>query len=135
MANSENRGKEVDEVKDVPTPLVNRSRRMSGSMSRSTRESLSNYPTAFGANPLESALRQSNHAYDEEALRWAALEKLPTYDRLRTSVFQKHSGSVRQVDVKDLSKEDFRHLLQKAQRNADAEDEQLIVKLRKRLDM
>ncbi|XP_024394096.1 ABC transporter G family member 29 isoform X2 [Physcomitrium patens] len=108
---------------------------MSGSMSRSTRESLSNYPTAFGANPLESALRQSNHAYDEEALRWAALEKLPTYDRLRTSVFQKHSGSVRQVDVKDLSKEDFRHLLQKAQRNADAEDEQLIVKLRKRLDM
>lgn len=111
------------------------SRRFSNSISRSRRESF-NYPSGFGTNPLEAAARQSNnHAYDdEEALRWAALEKLPTYDRIRTSVFQKHSGSVRQVDVKDLSMADFQHLLQKVHRNQDAEDEQLIVKMRKRLD-
>lgn len=123
-------------VSEIPTMMLpSRSKRMSNSVnSRSRRESFSNYPSGFGTNPLEAASRQSNHAYDEEALKWAALEKLPTYDRIRTSVFQQHTGSVKQVDVKDLSMADFQHLLQKVHRNQDDEDDQLIVKMRKRLD-
>jgi hypothetical protein len=120
---------------EVPISMMpSRSRRLSNSISNSRRESFS-YPSAgFGTNPLESASRQSNHDYDEEALRWAALEKLPTYDRIRTSVFQKHTGSVRQVDVKDLSMTDFQHLLEKVHRNQEDENEQLVFKMRKRLD-
>ena len=118
---------------DVPMSMMpSRSRRMSNSNSR--RESFSYPSSGFGTNPLEAAARQSNRGYDEEALRWAALEKLPTYDRIRTSVFQKSTGSVRQVDVKDLSVTDFQYLLDKVHRNQEDENEQLVFKMRKRLD-
>ena len=48
---------------------------------------------------------------EEEALKWAALEKLPTYDRLRTSIIKqltleennKIYVGYRQVDVRKLS--------------------------------
>lgn len=116
--------------------MPSRSRRASNSMSNSRRESFSSYPAsqAFGSNPLEAASRQSNREYDEEALKWAALEKLPTYDRIRTSVLKKHTGSVHQVDVQDLSMMDFQDLLEKVHRNQEDENEQLVFKMRKRLD-
>ena len=85
-------------------------------------------------NPLESASRRSTKEEDEADLRWAALEKLPTYKRLRTSILQKHTGSVREVDVKHLSMADFNHLVQTLHRPPDKEDEQLYTKMRQRLD-
>lgn len=87
-----------------------------------------------GGNPLDLSLRQSNRDEDEDALRWAALEKLPTYRRIRTSILQKHTGSIREVDVKYLSMADFHHLLQTLHRPTDNEEEQLLSKMRKRLD-
>jgi len=120
-----------------------RSRRSSRSMSRADFRSSSlrgstgatNFNIFGGGNPLESALGSSHAEDDEQALRWAALEKLPTFNRLRASIFQKHTGSVRQVDVqKDLSTADFHHLLDKLHRKAADEDEQLFVKMRQRLD-
>lgn len=105
----------------------------SSSLSRST--GATNFNIFGGGNPLESALGSSHAEDDEQALRWAALEKLPTFNRLRASIFQKHTGSVRQVDVqKDLSTADFHHLLDKLHRKAADEDEQLFVKMRQRLD-
>lgn len=105
----------------------------SSSLSRST--GTANFNIFGGGNPLESAMGSSHAEDDEQALRWAALEKLPTFNRLRASIFQKNTGSVRQVDVqKDLSTADFHHLLDKLHRKAADEDEQLFVKMRQRLD-
>ena len=129
-----------DEYTDGEIPM--RPRRISQSMSRSVRGGdtgisgslgrAGSYSLFGGSNPLEESSNRVGD--DEEALRWAALEKLPTYDRVRTSILQKHTGSIHQVDVqKDLSMDDIHHLLHKLHRTT-GEDEQLLVKLRKRLD-
>lgn len=85
-------------------------------------------------NPLDSASRHSTREEDETDLRWAALEKLPTYNRIRTSILQKHTGSVREVDVKHLSMADFNHLLQTLHKPTANDEQQLFAKMRKRLD-
>jgi len=120
------------------------SRRQSLNLSRSVRASSTRFSDSLsrsagygyfgGSNPLEAQSMGSTRDDDENALKWAALEKLPTFNRLRTSIFEKDTGSIRHMDVKDLSTTDFNHLLQKLARPTDAEDEQLLAKVRKRLD-
>jgi hypothetical protein len=126
-------GKEDVELGDEDPGALSRatSRRqsLSSSLSRSA-----GYGYFGGSNPLEGQAMGSTREDDEEALKWAALEKLPTFDRLRTSVLQKESGSMRQVDVKDLSTTDFNHLLEKVYRTTDDEHNHLLSKVRKRLD-
>ena len=62
-----------------------------------------------------SGLRQSRRHNrsvdeDEEVLKWAAIEKLPTYDRLRTSIMQfyeeNETGINKEVDVRKLDGND-----------------------------
>lgn len=44
---------------------------------------------------------------DEEALRWAALERLPTFDRVRRGIlFRNDSGGCDEVEVSRLGFED-----------------------------
>ncbi|CAD5187842.1 unnamed protein product [Musa acuminata subsp. malaccensis] len=43
---------------------------------------------------------------DEEALRWAALERLPTYSRVRRGIFRAAAGDYSEVDVARLSSGD-----------------------------
>jgi len=50
---------------------------------------------------------------DEEALRWAALEKLPTYDRARTAVLAMPEGELREVNVQKLGPQERHALLQR----------------------
>lgn len=50
---------------------------------------------------------------DEEALRWAALEKLPTYDRARTAVLAMPEGDLRHVNVQKLDPQERHALLQR----------------------
>ncbi|KAL6655738.1 hypothetical protein ACP70R_006564 [Stipagrostis hirtigluma subsp. patula] len=50
---------------------------------------------------------------DEEALRWAALERLPTYDRARTAVLAMPEGEVREVNVQKLGPQERHALLQR----------------------
>uniref|UniRef100_A0A0D3H5G1 ABC transporter domain-containing protein n=1 Tax=Oryza barthii TaxID=65489 RepID=A0A0D3H5G1_9ORYZ len=47
---------------------------------------------------------------DEEDLRWAALEKLPTYDRARTALLAMPDGELREVNVQRLTAEERRAL-------------------------
>lgn len=130
-----------------PSKSIGRSSRR-GSLSRSrslAREMLASgsigtaAPQSYGlfgaaGNLLDAASRSSTREEDENDLRWAALEKLPTYKRIRTSILQQHTGSLRELDVKKLSVADFQHLLQTLHRPTDNDDEQILAKLRKRLD-
>jgi hypothetical protein len=50
---------------------------------------------------------------DEEALRWAALEKLPTRDRARTAVLAMPEGGLREVNVQKLAPHERHALLQR----------------------
>ncbi|XP_024532537.1 ABC transporter G family member 39 isoform X2 [Selaginella moellendorffii] len=75
---------------------------------------------------------------DEEALKWAALEKLPTYDRLRTAIIKNvgEHGSTRHehIDVKSLGLVERRNLVEKLLATTDTENEMFIRKLRERID-
>ena len=71
---------------------------------------------------------------DEEALKWAALERLPTVDRVYTSVIHGSGGGVEQVDVRDLSPLEKQELLDKLLKAAENETGQILRKMRKRLD-
>lgn len=74
---------------------------------------------------------------DEEALKWAALEKLPTYDRLRTTILQKSLGSRvvhEEVDVTKIGFEQRRQIIDDLLQVADEDNERFLVKLRNRID-
>ncbi|KAF7026533.1 hypothetical protein CFC21_038644 [Triticum aestivum] len=65
------------------------SRRSASAASWGSRRSFSIHSQA--ADPFGRAASQQGHHDDEENLRWAALEKLPTYDRMRRAVV--HGGA------------------------------------------
>ncbi|WVZ64278.1 hypothetical protein U9M48_013825 [Paspalum notatum var. saurae] len=78
---------------------------------------------------------------DEEALRWAALEKLPTRDRVRRAILQAPAvvplpgpAGVVDVDVLDLGPVERRALLERLVRVADEDHERFLVKLKERLE-
>ncbi|KAL6006089.1 transcription factor [Asimina triloba] len=79
---------------------------------------------------------------DEEALRWAAIEKLPTYDRLRTSILQSYVESEtstnqllsREVDVRKLNMEERQEFIERLFKVAEEDNERFLRKFRNRID-
>ncbi|KAL2940233.1 ABC transporter G family member 42 [Bienertia sinuspersici] len=81
------------------------------------------------------------HEEDEEALRWAALEKLPTYNRLRTSVLKSYAESQNQskilhkeVDVRNLDVNDRIEFIDRLFKVAEEDNEKFLKKLKDRID-
>ncbi|KAI5057346.1 hypothetical protein GOP47_0027361 [Adiantum capillus-veneris] len=75
---------------------------------------------------------------DEEALKWAALEKLPTYDRLRKGILQhvSNTGSMRhqEIEIRKLGLAEKRQLMEKVLHATEEDNERLLLKLRERLE-
>ncbi|EFJ25271.1 ATP-binding cassette transporter [Selaginella moellendorffii] len=75
---------------------------------------------------------------DEEALKWVALEKLPTHNRLRTALLQnlgENGGQqITYQDVKKLGSQEKRGLIQKLLGVQESEDEKFVRRLRERID-
>ncbi|KAI3727207.1 hypothetical protein L1987_67018 [Smallanthus sonchifolius] len=78
--------------------------------------------------------KSSREEDDEEALKWASLEKLPTFDRLRKGLLFGSTGASNEVDVDNLGTEDRKHLLDRLVKVADEDNEKFLLKLRHRLD-
>ena len=64
-------------------------------------------------DPFGRVQSEQEHRDDEENLRWAALEKLPTYDRARTAVLAMPEGELREVNVQKLGPQERHALLQR----------------------
>lgn len=72
---------------------------------------------------------------DEEALKWAALEKLPTYDRIRKGILSGAAGGdFQEVDVQKLGFQEKKSLLERLIRVADEDNEKFLWKLKSRMD-
>ncbi|XP_022732621.1 ABC transporter G family member 32 [Durio zibethinus] len=71
---------------------------------------------------------------DEEALRWAALERLPTYARVRRGIFRNMVGDSKEVDVSELELTDQKLLLERLVKSADDDPERFFDRMRKRFD-
>ncbi|KAL3687135.1 hypothetical protein R1sor_013444 [Riccia sorocarpa] len=122
--------------------------RRSGSFSRTPRSSMSMGGSArwtnFGPDQTfsrGSERREQDDLNDEEALKWAALEKLPTYDRIRTTILENLKGSRKyreQVDLRLLGKDANygQKLIQNlfGQSSTEDDNEKFLVKLRARID-
>ncbi|GAB4842032.1 transcription factor [Ancistrocladus abbreviatus] len=78
--------------------------------------------------------RSSREEDDEEALKWAALEKLPTYSRLRKGILTGPSGRVNEVDIKHLGIEEQRKLVDKLVHVPEEDNEKFLLRLKSRLD-
>lgn len=91
-----------------------------------------------------SVSRQSVRAdEDEEALRWAALEKLPTYDRLRKTVLKSFmeapsQGRVKvvhkEIDVRKMDMNEKQEFIDRFFKVAEEDNEKFLTKFRDRIE-
>ncbi|WOK99145.1 hypothetical protein Cni_G07857 [Canna indica] len=74
---------------------------------------------------------------DEEALKWASLEKLPTFDRVRRGILKLPDGGGRrlqEVDVQKLGYNELKAMLERLVHVADEDNERFLLKLKDRID-
>ncbi|XWS26922.1 hypothetical protein CRYUN_Cryun26dG0071800 [Craigia yunnanensis] len=70
---------------------------------------------------------------DEEALKWAVLERLPTYERARKGVLHGILGDMKEIDLRNLGFQERKELLNRFIKNAD-NNEDYLKKLKERID-
>ncbi|XP_031120033.1 ABC transporter G family member 35-like [Ipomoea triloba] len=115
----------------------NFSRNFSRSVSRSASRASRIMEEVF--TPV-SARRSTRAEEDEEALRWAALEKLPTYDRLRKTVLKSYADNEddkvmhKEVDVRKLDMNVRQDFIDRTFKVAEEDNERFLKKLRNRID-
>lgn len=83
---------------------------------------------------MEPFSTSQNEQDDEEALKWASLERLPTYARLRKGILTSSKGHVNEIDINSLSFHDRTKLIQRLINVADVDNHNFLSKLRHRID-
>lgn len=83
--------------------------------------------------------RSAREEDDEEALRWAAIEKLPTYDRMRKGILLPGAvagvgGAGQEVDIQGLDLNERKNLIERLIRTAEEDNERFLLKLRDRME-
>lgn len=71
---------------------------------------------------------------DEEALRWAALERLPTYNRVRRGIFTNIVGDKKEVDLNELELEERKVVLDRLVNSIEEDAERFFGRIRRRFD-
>ncbi|GKA02798.1 ABC transporter G family member 32 isoform X2 [Tanacetum coccineum] len=73
--------------------------------------------TAENLSVRSSSFREDGD--DEEALRWAAIERLPTYSRVRKGIFTNIVGDAKQVEVNEMQSEEIKVVIERLLTSAD----------------
>ncbi|XP_010244008.1 PREDICTED: pleiotropic drug resistance protein 2-like isoform X2 [Nelumbo nucifera] len=88
--------------------------------------------------PPDVFSRSGRHGDDEEELKWAAIERLPTYDRLRRGMLTQvlDNGRVvrNEVDITKLGVDDKKLLMDSILKVVEDDNEKLLLRLRERTD-
>ncbi|CAK9171344.1 unnamed protein product, partial [Ilex paraguariensis] len=89
-----------------------------------------------GSARLDSFSRCYREEDAEEALKWAALERLPTYLRIRRGILagEEGQGQPREIDIKSLGLIDRKNLLERLVKNPEEDNEKFLLKLKERID-
>lgn len=82
---------------------------------------------------MEVFSRPSVEADDEEALKWAALEKLPTNLRIRRGILTEDEGKSREIDIMNLGIVERRNLVERILKIAEEGNEEYLLKLKERI--
>ena len=82
--------------------------------------------------------RSKRDSVDEEELKWAAIERLPTSDRLRKGILKQvlDNGSIvhEEVDVSHLGIQDKKLLIESILKVVEDDNEKFLQRLRDRID-
>lgn len=113
-----------------------------GSMRRSISRSVSRASRNLEDIFSSGSRRTQSVNDDEEALKWAAIEKLPTYSRLRTTLMTSvieddvygNQLLSKEVDVTKLDGEDRQKFIDMVFKVAEQDNERILTKLRNRID-
>ncbi|RWW82563.1 hypothetical protein BHE74_00008960 [Ensete ventricosum] len=114
---------------------------MTSELTRSSSSS-SRWSWTGGYQDPADVFRQRSIAAEEgdeqESLMWAALEKLPTYDRMRKGIIRQTvdgEGAVcSEVDIHRLRRQDRKLLLDRIFRVVEEDNERFLRRLRDRMD-
>ena len=102
--------------------------------SGSIREVWQGAPDVFQRN----STRRHDAADDEEELKWAAIERLPTYDRVRKGMLQQVMSNGRvvrnEMDVTNLGAQDKKQLLESILKVVEDDNDKFLRRLRDRTD-
>uniref|UniRef100_A0ACD6AER2 Uncharacterized protein n=1 Tax=Avena sativa TaxID=4498 RepID=A0ACD6AER2_AVESA len=129
-------------------------RRMSRSIGRGMGMETWGVDEAFlqggGGGGSRRGSRGRAHDDDEEALRWAAIERLPTYSRMRTAILsaeaaaaaaagadagkQQQQQQYKEVDVRKLAVGERQEFIERVFRVAEEDNQRFLQKLRDRID-
>ncbi|CAN6545234.1 unnamed protein product [Malus baccata var. baccata] len=71
---------------------------------------------------------------DEEALKWAALQRLPTFQRLNKGLLSTPQGHANEVDVSNLEVKDRKSLIERLVGAAEEDHEKFLLRLKSRID-
>lgn len=85
-------------------------------------------------NVGEAFSMSSREEDDEDALKWAAIQKLPTYLRVRRGILTEQDGQSREIDIKNLGFVERRNLLERLVRITEEDNERFLLKLKERID-
>lgn len=84
----------------------------------------------------EDVFHRIGREEDEAELKWAALERLPTYDRLRKGMFKQvlDNGNVsyEEIDVTNLGFQEKKHLMESILNVVEEDNEKFLIRLRDR---
>ncbi|XP_034682534.1 pleiotropic drug resistance protein 1-like isoform X2 [Vitis riparia] len=83
---------------------------------------------------VEVFSRSSRGEDDEEALKWAALEKLPTFLRIQRGILTEEKGQAREIDIKSLGLRERKNLIQRLVKIDGHDNEKILLKLKERID-
>ncbi|KAK4491334.1 hypothetical protein RD792_002070 [Penstemon davidsonii] len=87
------------------------------------------------ASSLRSDSALTNIDLDEEALlQWAAIDRLPTFERLRSSLFDENEDGIKVVDVTKLGAPERHMFIEKLIKHIEHDNLRLLHKMRKRMD-
>ncbi|KAL3726503.1 hypothetical protein ACJRO7_031405 [Eucalyptus globulus] len=85
------------------------------------------------ATTMDVLSRSSCDGDDEESLRWAALQKLPTFERLRKGILTA-GGGANEIDIRNLGLHERKRLIERLVRVTEEDNESFLLKLRNRID-
>ncbi|XP_026404553.1 ABC transporter G family member 32-like [Papaver somniferum] len=71
---------------------------------------------------------------DEEALRWAVLERLPTFNRVRRGIFQNADGVSNEIEIGDLELQEQKLVMDRLFSSVGEDVQQFFSRMRQRFD-
>lgn len=90
--------------------------------------------TGSGRIPFKNSSSRRRESDDQIELEWAALEKLPTYHRLRTAILDSNDGGAHgTIDVRHLAKGQRTSIVDKALATSEQDNERFLSKVKERL--